>query len=114
MSDKITGEMKKELNGRIKALPKEYQVVFYEIIKYLWQFASSEADVLNMQIDIIDMFEAGVQNGKNVLDIVGDDIIGFCDGILGAVPEHTWMGKMKLAMNKNIHKKLSKSKRSEK
>jgi DNA-binding ferritin-like protein (Dps family) len=83
-------------------------VVFYEISKYLYQFASSDADVVNMQMDILAMFETGAQDGKDVLDIVGNDVIGFCDGLLGAVPEHTWMGKMKAAMNQSIHKKLSK------
>jgi DNA-binding ferritin-like protein (Dps family) len=110
MSNKITGAMKKELNRRVNALPEDYQVVFYEITKYLWQFASSEADVPNMQIDILDMFETGAQEGKDVFEIVGEDVIGFCDGILGAIPEHTWIGKMKADMNQNILKKLGKRK----
>ena len=106
MSDKITGAMKKELNRRVKAFPRDYQIVFYEISKYLYQFTSSDAGVPNMQIDILDMFETGVQDGKDVFDIVGNDVISFCDGLLGGIPEHTWMGKMKSAMNDSIHKKL--------
>lgn len=106
MPNKITGAMKKELNGRVKALPRDYQVVFYEISKYLWQFSSSEADVPNMQMDILDMFETGAQNGKDVFDIVGNDVISFCDGLLGEIPEHTWLGKMKSSLNQSIHKKL--------
>ena len=98
--------MKKELNRRLKALPEDYQVVFYEISKYLYQFATSDAGVVNMQFDILDMFETGAQDGKDVLDIVGNDVIGFCDGLLGAVPEHTWIGKMKSTLNQSIHKKL--------
>lgn len=108
MSTKITSEMKKQLNGRVNALPGDYQVVFYEISKYLWQFASNEADVPSMQMDILDMFATGAQEGKDVLDIVGNDVIGFCDGILGAIPEHTWIGKMKSSMNQGILKKLGK------
>ena len=110
MTDKITSAMEKELNRRVKALPRDYQVAFYEITKYLWQFASSEADVPNMQIDILDMFETGAQEGKDVFEIVGNDVISFCDGLLGEIPEHTWIGKMKSAMNDSIHKKLGKSK----
>jgi DNA-binding ferritin-like protein (Dps family) len=109
MSVKITRTMKKELGGRVKALPGDYQVMFYEISKYLYQFTSSDADVPGMQIDLLDMFETGVQEGKDVLAIVGNDVISFCDGLLGEIPEHTWMGKMKSAMNDNIHKKLEKS-----
>jgi DNA-binding ferritin-like protein (Dps family) len=110
MSNKMTRAMQKELNARLKVLPGDYQVVFYEISKYLYQFASSDAGVVNMQTDILDMFETGAQDGKDVLDIVGNDVIGFCDGLLGEVPQHTWMGKMKAAMNQSIHKKLGKRK----
>lgn len=110
MSDKMTRTMQKELNARLKALPRNYQVVFHEISRYLHQFAPSSAGVVNVQFDILDMFETGAQEGKGVLEIVGDDVIGFCDGILRASPEDTWMGKMKSAMNQSIHKKLSKGK----
>lgn len=112
MSDKVTRAIRKELNQRVKALPGDYQVAFKEISTYLWQFASDDAGVVNMQKDILDMFETGAQEGKNVLDIVGNDVIGFCDGILGASPEDTWMGKMKAALNQSIHKKLAKTKSS--
>src|SRR5829696_6141783 len=101
MSNKMTRATQKELNARLKALPGDYQVVFYEISKYLYQFASGDAGVVNMQTDILDMFETGAQDGKDVLDIVGNDVIGFCDGLLGAVPEHTWMGKMKATLNQS-------------
>ena len=110
MSNKMSRAMWTELNERVKALPRDYQVVFKEISTYLHHFASSDAGVVNMQTDILDMFETGAQDGKDVLDIVGNDVIGFCDGLLGEVPEHTWMGKMKAAMNQSIHKKLGKRK----
>ena len=49
-----------------------------------------------------------------MFDIVGNDVICFCDGILGVIPEHTWIGKMKADMNKSILKKLGKRKDDEK
>ena len=112
MSNKMSRAKQLELNQRLKALPRDYHVVFHEITKYLYQFATNDADVVDMQFDILDMFETGVQDGKDVLDMVGNDVIGFCDGLLGEIPEHTWMGKMKASMNQNIHKKLSKRKSS--
>jgi DNA-binding ferritin-like protein (Dps family) len=111
MSNKMTRAMYKELNERVKALPRDYQVVFKEISTYLLQMASGEAGLVNMQFDIVDMFEAGARDGKDVLDIVGKDVIGFCDGLLEAVPEHTWIGRMKTSMNQSIHKKLGNGKR---
>ena len=110
MSNKMTRAMRKELNERLKALPGDYQAVFYEISKYLYQFASSDAGVVRIQSDILDMFETGAHEGKDVLEVVGDDVIGFCDGLLEVVPEHTWIGRMKSAMNQSIHKKLARRK----
>ena len=106
MSDKIAGAMKKEFNRRIKVLTKEYQVVFYEMSKYFYQFGTSDAGIPNIQVDVLDMFEAGARDGKDVLDIVGKDVIGFCDSLLEAIPDHSWLDKMKSALNQNIYKKL--------
>lgn len=106
MSTKITGAMQKELNGRINALPSDYQIVFYEISNYLWQFASSSAGVPSLQVDVLDMFETGAQNGRGVFDIVGEDVVAFCDGLLAEIPEHTWLGQMKASLNQSIHRKL--------
>ncbi|KAB3526257.1 DUF1048 domain-containing protein [Alkaliphilus serpentinus] len=106
MYDKITGTMKKDLDRRIKVLPKEYQVVFYEMSKYLYQFGTCDAGIPNIQVDILNMFEAGAREGKDVLDIVGEDVIGFCDSLLEAIPHHSWLDKMKSALNQNIYKKL--------
>ena len=106
----MTRVMWKELNRRVKALPTDYQIVFHEVTKYLMQMASSDAGLVNMLTDIVDMFETGVQDGKGVLEIVGNDVIGFCDGLLEAVPEHTWIAKMKSSLNQSIHQKLDKRK----
>ena len=100
--------MKKEIKERVKGIPNDYQVAFYEISKYLWQFAANDSGVENIQVDILDMFESGALEGKGVYDIVGHDIIGFCDELLGAIPEHTWIDRMKSAMNQHIDKKLQK------
>lgn len=56
------------------------------------------------------MFERGVQEGKDVCTIVGHDAIGFCDGLLAAFPEQTWICKVKSEMTQSIEKKLGKGK----
>ena len=97
---------KEELKQRLRALPKDYREVFYETTKFLWKFASNNAELKNLQHDILDMFEAGAQEGKDVLDITGQDIFGFCDGLLKAISEHTLMDEIQSAMNQKIYKKL--------
>ena len=68
---------------RVKALPKDYQIVYKEIQKYLIKVGSIE---LNESIDllsgIVDFFEEGVSLGKSILEITGDDVASFCDELI--------------------------------
>ena len=61
---------------------------------------------MSVLTDILELFESGAQGGKNVLNIVGDDVSNFCDGILKEVQAQTWTGKKKEMLNQTIHKKL--------
>lgn len=69
--------------ARIKALPKDYQIVYKEIQKYLFKVGPVE---LNEGIDllsgIVDFFEEGVALGKDVLEVTGDDVAAFCDELI--------------------------------
>jgi DNA-binding ferritin-like protein (Dps family) len=89
---------------RVKALPNDYQVVFSEIEGYIWNFAmDGMIDVLS---DIVTLFEEGAADKKPVLEITGEDILGFVDGILEDLKNRTWQGKVRETFNKRIHKKL--------
>jgi DNA-binding ferritin-like protein (Dps family) len=106
MFKKLTGYVDKEARNRLRTLPRDYRGVFYQITKFLWRFSSNHEDIKSVQIDILDMFETGAQEGKDVFDIVGNDVIGFCDDLLGTVSGHTLMDGVKSSMNQKIHKKL--------
>jgi DNA-binding ferritin-like protein (Dps family) len=92
---------------RIQALPVDYQIVLKEIEAFMWDFALGSS-MMSVLTDMLELFESGAQEGKNVLDIVGDDISDFCDGLLKEVQAQTWTGKRKEILNQNIHKKLGK------
>jgi DNA-binding ferritin-like protein (Dps family) len=94
---------------RIQTLPKDYQIVFKEIEAFMWNFASGDGrGMMSVLTDILELFESGAQGGKNVLNIVGDDVSDFCDGILKEVQTQTWTGKKKEMLNQSIHRKLEK------
>jgi DNA-binding ferritin-like protein (Dps family) len=97
----------KVYKNRIQALPEDYQIVFKEIEAFMWNFALGSS-MMNVLTDMLELFESGAQEGKNVLDIVGDDVSDFCDGLLKEVQAQTWTGKMKVKLNQSIHKKLGK------
>lgn len=53
--------------------------------KYLFKICCTEGisydHVLNIMIGVLDLFEDGAVNGKNVLDITGMDVASFCDSV---------------------------------
>jgi DNA-binding ferritin-like protein (Dps family) len=84
MKDIIEG--KKEWRAhmaRVKALPKDYQVVYKEIQKYLFKVAPVElTDGTDLLSGIIDLFEEGVATEKGVLEVTGSDVAAFCDDLI--------------------------------
>ncbi len=90
---------------RVEALPEDYRYVFKQIQNQMWHFASGSGyDMMKVQSDLIDLFEEGSADGKNVLDITGEDVAGFVDELLKNTRTYTQDWKNKL--NKKINKKL--------
>ncbi|WP_369418007.1 DUF1048 domain-containing protein [Cohnella mopanensis] len=74
--------------------------------RYMLNFASSDPGVINLFPEMLDMFELAAAEGRDVLELVGNDVMAFCDGLLEGVSAQTWTGKMRAKMNESIHKKL--------
>lgn len=68
---------------RVKALPKDYQIVYKEIQKYIFKVGTVELrDSIDLLSGIIDFFEDGAALGKGVLEVTGSDVAGFCDDLI--------------------------------
>lgn len=68
---------------RVKALPKDYQVVYKEIQKYLFKVGPVElTEGTGILSGIVDLFEEGAALGKNVLEVTGKDVAAFCDDLI--------------------------------
>jgi DNA-binding ferritin-like protein (Dps family) len=69
--------------ARVKALPKDYQIVYKEIQKYLFKVGPVElTDGIGLLSGIIDLFEEGAALGKGVLEVTGSDVAAFCDDLI--------------------------------
>lgn len=79
-------ESKKEWRAhvaRVKALSKDYQIVYKEIQKYLFKVGPVElTDGIGLLSGIIDIFEEGVALEKGVLEVTGSDVAAFCDDLI--------------------------------
>lgn len=90
---------------RVKKLPEDYQFVFEKIQHYMWMFAGGDGmDMLNIQYDLIDLFEDGALHGKHVLEITGNDVAAFCDELIRNAKTYT--EKWRQDLNTDIQKKF--------
>lgn len=68
--------------ARVKALPPDYQIVYKEMQRYLFKVGPVDLTGERLLPGIVDFFEEGVADGKGVLELTGDDVAAFCDGLV--------------------------------
>jgi len=69
--------------ARVKALPRDYQIVYKEIQKYLFKVSPVElTEGTGVLSGIVDLFEEGAAMGKGVLEVTGRDVAAFCDDLI--------------------------------
>lgn len=97
----------REYMTRIQALPEDYQYVFKKIQNHMWKFASGDGyDMLKIHYDLVELFETGAADGKQVLEVTGEDVAAFCDELLRNAQTYTESWREKL--NHDIMKKVGK------
>lgn len=82
--DIIEGKKKWRMHvARVKALPRDYQIVYREIQKYFFKVGPVElTNGIGLLSGIVDFFEEGAASGKEVLEVTGADVAGFCDDLI--------------------------------
>lgn len=99
----------KENLKRIKTLPDDYRFVYEKISKYMWSLygGGTGYDMINLQADLLELFETGAAQGKPVIEITGEDVAAFCDELLKNATTYTENWRQKL--NKEISKEIEKN-----
>ncbi|MFE4077745.1 MULTISPECIES: DUF1048 domain-containing protein [Peribacillus] len=99
----------KEMMARVEALPGDYPEAYKKICNYMWGFPSgSGMDMLRIQYDLIDLFEAGAADGKDVLEVTGEDVIAFANGLTDQAKR--WDDRLRNNLNKSILNRVGKKK----
>ena len=99
--------------ARVKLLPKEYQVVYKEIQKYLFKVGPVElTDGIGLLSGIIDLFEEGAAFGKGVLEVTGSDVAAFCDNLIKDSKTYAdlYLESIDQEVNKAMKKAINKTK----
>lgn len=95
----------KRQTARINALPEDYRYVFKKIQSHMWQFVSGAGyDMLEVQYGLIDLFEEGAAEGKNVLEVTGEDVAAFVEELLKNTKTYT--GDWRSKLNRDIMKEI--------
>ena len=95
----------KEQKKRMEALPEEYRYVLQRIQKRLWIFAGGDEDAMvELQNKLVDLFQDGAAQGKGVLEVTGEDVAGFVDGLLEQTTANHWRNQL----NQEILEKIKK------
>lgn len=102
---KVMGDKReyRRMTARIKALPQDYRFVYEKIQNYMWRFtAGSGYDMIQVQGELLELFESGAAEGRPVLDVTGEDVAGFCDELLRQVK--TYPGQWRKQLNREVLK----------
>ena len=88
--DMIEGKKEwRALTARVRALPRDYQIVYGEMQKYLFKVGPVElAEGTGLLSGIVDLFEGGAVSGKGALEVTGKDVAAFCDGLIEGMPTY--------------------------
>lgn len=109
MFKKMLGDKKeyKMMMARVEALPEDYQFVFKKIQNYMWQFSAGNGmDMLHIQYELIELFEGGAAEGRQVAEITGEDVATFADELVANAK--TYVAKYREDLNKSIMDELGK------
>jgi DNA-binding ferritin-like protein (Dps family) len=68
--------------ARVRALPRDYQIVYKQVQRYLFKVGAAGQPVGPVLSGIVDFFEDGAARGQGVLDLTGTDVAGFCDDVV--------------------------------
>ncbi len=80
----------RQMMARVNKLPDGYRTAFHKMQAYMWgSGATNGMDVLHIQYGLIELFEMGAAEGKQVLDITGEDVASFCDELLRGARMYT-------------------------
>lgn len=99
---------------RVKRLPRDYQIVYHEMQKYIFLIGTVEYErTMDVLSGIVDLLAEGAAAGKYVLDVTGRDVAALCDELVAGMRTYVDITQAKTdrAMLKAMENKALKEQR---
>lgn len=92
----------------VAKLPRDYQIVYKEVEKYLFNFAAgSGTDTIEGIYGLLEFLKEGAEAGIPVLEYVGEDVGEFAESYRASLKTKSWVDDPKKKAEKNVAKKLA-------
>lgn len=101
----------KQMMKRANELPEDYRFAFKKIQKYMFSTGIFNGDI-NVFIDLIELFEISMADGRNIIEVVGNDVDKFCNEFMSVYADNNQLQREKL--NKEIMEKFNKEGKNDK
>ena len=101
----------RQMMKRVEALPKDYRYAFKKIQHYMYVVGPPNGDMsiftdLRMFTDLVELFETCTAEGKELLDVIGNDVGSFSEEFMRAYAVDSQIFRAKL--NKEVMEHLKK------
>jgi DNA-binding ferritin-like protein (Dps family) len=105
---RVLGDKKewRAMEARAEDLPRDYRIVYGELMSYLWRFTSGDGrDIVAVLKDVLALFEVSAAQGLGVLEVTGEDLAAFGDERLRGTA--SYQDKWRIALNRDVARRLA-------
>ena len=98
----------KAFEARAAALPADCQAAWEQIKTQLYPHADFTGRNLMPILDgVLGLLEESAADGQSVVEVLGEDIAGFCSALTGGQTARTYRDRWREQLNKNVARKLA-------
>ncbi|GAA1956984.1 DUF1048 domain-containing protein [Kitasatospora viridis] len=98
----------KAFDTRAAALPADHRAAWEQIKGHLHPHADLTGRNLTPILDAaLGLLEETAAAGESAQEVLGDDVQGFCTGLLGGAGARTYRDRWREQLNRNVARKLS-------
>jgi DNA-binding ferritin-like protein (Dps family) len=97
----------KAFEVRAEALPADYRVAWEQVKVHLFPYSGLTGRNLMPMLDsALEFLEGTAADGRNIHEVLGDDIKGFCAALAGGQPTRSYRDRWRRQLNRKVARRL--------